>query len=335
MQISALRKNVRARLIEFAWSQWTQLGVSGEVTRRDRWAADPEALLLTSLEIARSEPRLFDELLDWLVENGRLLSVQRLRNLYLDDDDLRLGEAALAWAALNSPLLRFLPRAPKKGTYEEELLFRTSTRRPRDMDRTFRDFGFVKAVTRPSHKSRPPDPSLSIAFAFRLRQLFGSGSRAEVVRFLLTTPAQDVPAQLVADSAAFAKRNVYDSLESFVAAGVASAFSRGGERRYGVDKARWAALFGLATDDLPLHRDWPQLLGAIRVLIRFLEREDLGELSEYMLASEARLLVEQLQDRLLFAGVPMSDTRAAGADYWPVFVETVESILGVVETGRS
>ena len=99
MQISDLRRDVRARVLAFAWDQWAQMGVFGTSRRADRWAADPEALLLFTLEVARADARLFDEVLDWLALNERLVSVQRLRNLCRDDTDRTLAEAALASVA--------------------------------------------------------------------------------------------------------------------------------------------------------------------------------------------------------------------------------------------
>lgn len=98
MQISDLRVEVRTRLVDFAWDQWAQMGVSAAPRRTDRWAADPEALLLFTFEIARAAPRIFDEVLDWLALNQRLVSVQRLRNLCRDEADRSLAEASLAWA---------------------------------------------------------------------------------------------------------------------------------------------------------------------------------------------------------------------------------------------
>jgi hypothetical protein len=34
--------------------------------QREEHAADPEALLLFTFEVGRNDPRLFDEVLDWL-----------------------------------------------------------------------------------------------------------------------------------------------------------------------------------------------------------------------------------------------------------------------------
>lgn len=77
MQISALRARLNSALLEFAWDEWAQMGVL--TTREHRWAQDPEALLLLTLEVARDDPRLFDEVLDWLVRNEPLISLRRIR----------------------------------------------------------------------------------------------------------------------------------------------------------------------------------------------------------------------------------------------------------------
>ena len=66
---------------DFAWRQWAQIGVSATVEGADRWAVDPEALILFTVGIGRRDPRLFDEMLDWMAFNHELLSVRRLRNL--------------------------------------------------------------------------------------------------------------------------------------------------------------------------------------------------------------------------------------------------------------
>ena len=63
-----------------------------------------------------------------------------------------------------------------------------------------------------SGKSQWPNPHALINFAFRLRQLLSIGARAEAARFLLTTAATSVSAQVVTESAGYAKRNVHDAL---------------------------------------------------------------------------------------------------------------------------
>src|SRR5215211_5161481 len=59
-----LRDLVRREQTAFAWDEWAQLGVFAEPKRTSPWAADPEALILLSLQVGRVDPRLFDAVLD-------------------------------------------------------------------------------------------------------------------------------------------------------------------------------------------------------------------------------------------------------------------------------
>lgn len=321
MQTSDLRNEVRTRLLAFAWDQWTQMGVSGTPRRTDRWAADPEALLLFTLEVARADARLFDEVLDWLALNERLVSAQRLRNLCRDDTDRALAEAALAWVEQSrSPTPRGLRRPATKSSRAVQL-FRDVKADARRADKTFRRYGWVKPPTERSGKSQPPNLFAPINLAFRLRQILGIGARAEVARFLLTIHAPSVTAQVVSASAAYAKRNVHEALTALHSAGVIDAVTVGNEQRYGIDRKRWATLLALTDDGLPSERDWPQLFHALRVLVRWLEDEQHGKLSDYMLASEARTLADEIVPELRYAGVRVPVHGRPGAEYWQEFVE--------------
>lgn len=68
MSISKIKEELQDRLASFLWAQWAQMGILASAERSDRWAADPEALLLLTFEVAREEPRLFEEVLDWPVK---------------------------------------------------------------------------------------------------------------------------------------------------------------------------------------------------------------------------------------------------------------------------
>lgn len=325
MSTSTLRERVLEGAREFAWGQWAQLGLLAESSRRDTWAIDPEALVLFSLEVGRDEPRLFDEVLDWMLVNERLLSVQRLRNFADGEESRALVDAALAWVARYRPRQRLkTPRGDAlPSPADAESLFRAA-RGARSSDETFLAHGFARGHLEPSGKSRPPNLVTPPAFAFRIRQVLGLSARAEVIRFLLTVDAPRVTAAVVAETAGYSKRNVHEALSSLAAARVIEAVVVGNEQRYGVDKARWAQLFDL--DELPRHRDWPQLLRATLRLLRWLRDPRYDELSYYMLSSEARLLLETLERDLRDAGVampPLADDR----DHWARLEDVIERLV--------
>jgi len=325
MQISALRAQLRSALLEFAWDEWAQMGVLAAARRERRWAQDPEALLLLTLEVARDDPRLFDEVLDWLVRNEPLISVRRLRRLCDGPEDERLATAVLEWVKRQRR-----PRAPdrqlERMTGEAEALFLGADLPALRTDPVFSAVGFTRPPVKPSRKSREPDLTAPINFAFRLRQLLGVGARAEAVRYLLTADIDSASVADVAESSGYSKRNVQEALTSLHAAGAVTLAASGGEQRFAVDRSRWAHLLDLEPDELPAYRDWPTFFGALRRILRWLRRPELESLSDYLRTSQAADLLDLVRPQLSRAGVLMS-ARLGGERSWTDLEETIEYAL--------
>jgi len=300
------------------------MGVLAPSDRVDEWAADPEALLLLTLEVCREEPRLFDEVLDWLLVNERLVSLHRLRNLAVDDGDRALAGAAIEWLGQRRR------KSPSRLQVEPDLqqgavpLFpgeRTSVERP---DPAFLAHGLLKSWIEPARRSGHPDLTQPINFAFRMRSLLGVGARAEVVRVLLTVDAPAMSLQAIAAGSGFTKRNVQEAAASLRAAGTVTSWNLGNEQRFDLPRERWLQLLSL--DRPPVHRDWPQLFRALRVLLRWLRDPDTEHLSEYMRASDARRLVDEMSKDLRFAGVAVEPSGTVGDQYWPHFESWVREL---------
>lgn len=325
MEIPGLRREFNERLLAFIWDQWAQMGVLAASPRQDQWAADPEALLLLTLEVGRDDPRLFDEVLDWLLVNQRLVSLRRLRNLASDEDDRALAGAVTDWLA---QWRRKAPPEPKREvephTNARPLFpgLRFPVTRP---DPAFLAHGLLKSWTEPARRSASPDLTLPINFAFRMRSLLGVGARAEVARILLTVEVPEMTLHAIAASSGFAKRNVQEAASALRAAGVASSWNFGNEQRFEMPREPWLQLLGLKR--LPVHEDWPQLFRAYRVLLRWLRDPHNEQLSDYMRASEARVVLEQVIDDLYFAGVSVSTAGPDGEQYWSHFTSVVRQLL--------
>lgn len=339
MQISALREDVDTRLLAFAWNEWAQIGVLADASRESPWATDPEALLLFTLQVGRSDARLFDETLDWLARNLGLVSIQRFRNHYASERDEQLGEAAVGWLARQVPA-HLRPRTANRVGEPERLFYRGGV--PARPDPAFLEHGLLKPTTEPSRKSQQPDLTKPINFAFRLRRGFGVGSRAEAMRFLLTASRVSgigsrplFTTLAVSDAAGFVKRNVQDTLNSLAAVGWIEHVVRGNEHLYGIDPERWRPIVWRDDSPLPAYRDWTHALRAFRELHRWLNESGVGDLSPYMRASEARTRVGELAPLLGYAGIPATERSSAeGSDYWVVFVDWVQRILAALEAGN-
>jgi uncharacterized protein YegP (UPF0339 family) len=332
MEISTLRRRMSSALLEFAWDEWAQMGVLAAPPRPRRWAQDPEALLLLTFEAARDDPRLFDEVLDWLVRNEPLVSARRLRSLCEDPQDRRLSGAAMEWA-----MRQRRPSSPHRGgeagDEEVEPLFRSADLPVLKPDPVFRAYGLSRSAAEPTQKSSEPDLLAAINFAFRLRHLLGVGTRAEAVRYLVTADIDSATVAEVAGPSAYAKRNIQEALSSLQAAGVASVVAAGGEQRFSVDRSRWAFLLDLETKELPIYRDWPNLLGALRRILRWLMRPDLDTVSDYLRASQAADLLDEVRPRLNRAGI-LLPARQGAERTWSDLEDTVDTALAWLAPSR-
>jgi len=313
-------------VVAFLWDQWTQLGLAGVSTRRDKWAIDPEALLLLGMRTAGADPRLLGETLDWLRCNGRLVSAKRLRNLALDDESRRRVDAALAWAGMHEPALQLWARGIPGPAPRQEFI-PLADLAVREPDPAFAAFGLLWQKTEPSRKSAAAGVLRPAALAFRLRLLFGVGARAEVVRYLLTTDRPESSVAEVARAAGFGKRNVADALGALSSSGVIGRLSRGNEHRFAIDAGRWSGLLQVAAGDLPRAVDWVGLLPAVWRITAWFEEDAASGRSPYLRASAARLLMSEIGPALAAAGIAVPDGRDAhGEAYWPVFEKVVDAV---------
>jgi hypothetical protein len=330
MKAETLSAEVVAALQELAWDQWSQLGISGAMPRqREERAADPEALLLFTLEIGRSDPRLFDEVLDWLALNEPLTSVHRLRNLCANPTDRALVDAALDWAARARHRKQPTAGAQHSGPPAELQALFPDLPSPRSgLDPAFARHGFARPLLNASGKSQPPRLKAPINFAFRLRRLLGVGVRAEVIRTLLTIRAPRLSGKVITASAGFAQRNVREGLTQLHEAGVIDVASVADERFYSIEFKDWATLLRLeGAPNLPFHYDWIPAFRALTKIARWLQQPGLDELTPFLRASQARTLTEELSSDLRYAGVPVEIYAAHGAEFWDEFVEITRAAI--------
>jgi hypothetical protein len=332
MLISELRERTRQGFLEFAWRQWAQVGVSANVVGFDRWAIDPEALILFTIVVAQRDPRLFDEILDWLASNRRLLTTQRLRNLAARFPvDPRLVDAVVAWAGELGPS-QWLKNQRRQGRLpESEPVFDPEVLRfVGEPDPVFAEYGYIRPRVARSGKSREPDVRVPANFAFQLRHLFGPGSRSEVIRILLTFPDGPLDAARISNEAGFAKRNVSDTLAGLVTSRTVKARWSGNERHFIAYRDKWATLLevGPSAAYIPTFVSWVHLFPASLEVMDWLENEAETNDSEYLISSRARNLMERVTHDLEMAGLDVSPRHPAhGAAYLSTFADVVESIL--------
>src|SRR5438034_11282874 len=115
--LTGFREKYQESLLRFLWRQWSAFGVAGQTRGEDNWIGDPEGLLLFTCTVGRHDPRLFDEVMDWLHENGRFLNIHRLKRI-LRSEKFAGGSVLAAMAGMMSrgaEVLKWKQLAARQG----------------------------------------------------------------------------------------------------------------------------------------------------------------------------------------------------------------------------
>ncbi len=81
MSPKRFRAELRELLLELHWRQWCALGVAGQVEPEEHWVIDLEALVVSTLRLASTDPRLVQRAREWLALNQDWVSTARLRRI--------------------------------------------------------------------------------------------------------------------------------------------------------------------------------------------------------------------------------------------------------------
>lgn len=251
MSLTTARDALRTSLLDLLWAQWTDLGVAG--TRGSgRAIVDPEALVLATLDIGRFDPRLFDEVLDWLGHNGDLLDVTRLRRLAktATPEGQRLARVLIDFMRRSDTGARWAPLSDRwqvneaQASYSPRALFldASGTDLPvfGEMDPLFASYGFSRpplALRGMSDRPQLKSPCLARLAA---RSLVGIGVRAEVLLYLWTHDTAH--GRLIAGRTEYSQRQVSEYLAGLAEAGFAERYEVGRSVQYRLCSGiRWAA----------------------------------------------------------------------------------------------
>lgn len=322
-------------VLNLVWEQWTALGVSGYAAGDDPRIIDPEALLLATCSFGRYEPRLFDEALDCLQENGWGINAQRLSTLLRDEawtgapvlatvaGLLATGKYTLKWRRLSDHL-------PSNATPEE--LFRLKDGRPSPVvgepEPHFAGYGFQRGPLRLRGYSQAFRPLDRRNLVVQLRALCGVNVRAEVIAYLLTHEAGH-PAE-IARATYYHKRTVQDALVEMSRSGVVDIRSSGREKHYWLRTNEWRTLLQ-RPDALPQWVCWPPYFSALERIWQRIHDPKLDGLDPLGLSSALRQLMVEVRPWIERSGLDrtLSDDRQyLGEAYLQVFLSDIANLFG-------
>lgn len=333
MTPSLINFNAQTRelLLDLVWRQWSVLGVAGHGVKEPNWIVDIEALVLVTTVHGRSDPRLFDEMLDWLWSNAQWVNVQRLRNIQkqLALGDGRVLSAVADWLSQRSTLSKWKPLAKEtEASQKTEPLFRLANTRESlwqgELDPIFARHGLQRGAVEQREMSRPPNPRPAAVLSWKLRSLFGVQARCEILQWLLTHERGH--AAEIARATYYYPRTVEDTLREFVASGLVSSAPTGRAISYWVQSDQWLFLRSWAEPRLfPRWIDWPRLFHFQEKLMSATK----SDMIPLLQASELRRVFEEMLPVLEAAGLRTefkASRNDTGTDFLTVLMRDITDL---------
>lgn len=332
--LKTFKEEYQGLLLNFLWRQWSALGVAGHDRGEDQWIIDPEALLLLTCTVGRHDPRLFDEALDWLQENGRFINVMRLKRI-LRTEPFSGGRAVAAVAAFLSKgtealKWKLLAQSVTPPTVAEEF-FIAPDGQPVSVlgepEPGFQRFGFKRGPLRLREHSQPFRPAQPTNLALQLRALFGINVRCEIALYLLTHEAAH-PSQIARDAYYF-DRAVQGTLVDMSQSGVVGLRLQGRQKNYWLKSEAWAALLNRPAA-FPQWVTWPPLFSALERIWLKVNDPQLETLDPLLQSSELRQLMAEVRpaiERARYDKHLSDDREYLGEAYLPVFLADVIKLL--------
>jgi hypothetical protein len=333
-QLKTFRQSYRELLLNFLWRQWSALGVAAQSSGEDIGVIDPEALLLLTCTLGRQEPRLFDEMLDWLRENGRFINVMRLKRILQMEKFagervlaavagvLAKGTEATKWKMLAGTALPAEPLEP---------FFFTPDREPHPVlgepEPHFARCGFRRGPLRLRGYSQEFSPSRPTNLALQLRALFGINVRCEAMLYLLTHEAAH-PSEIARETYCF-ERAAQGTLVDMHRSGVVGLRLKGREKHYWVNQEHWAKLLN-RPETFPQWVTWPPVFSALERIWLTVNDTPLDSLDPLLQSSELRQLMAEVRPSIERSRFDknLSDNRDyLGEKYLPVFLADVMKLL--------
>ena len=297
-------------LLDFLWRQWTLLGVSGVSESQDHRIIDPEALLLFSLSMGRYEPRLFDEVIDWLIQNGHFINVQRLQRLQ-KKHPFACGPQLAAVAELLSQSAKYKLKwsglAKTHRQAQTEALFFDQQGRPLPVPEehnacpTFLAHGLNRGPVKLRGHSQPFDNQRTACLLLRMRALVGIHARAELLCVLASV--KEIHPSQAARLTGYYQKTIQTTLSEMAQSGVILSRTTRKIKAYQLKSGLMDAL--LRPDDTPVQWiHWPSLLHTAEFLWYGLCRLSQASLDTLLLSSELIKLMRKAAELCEHANLP-------------------------------
>lgn len=322
-------------MLQILWKQWSSVGIYSNIESENKFLIDPESLICTTCFFGRFDPRLFDEVMSWLSENGNMLNIDRLKNVLRCFDDLEtniLGAVAeyLVKKEQKRKWDRVVDYCKKKKKEKVQNLFLTKNFEPipivGESDPVFLRWGFKRDEVKLRKRLQKIDLEKPCNLLFKMRSFFGVNARADINTFLMFSEGDN---SLQISQKIFSnQRNVYKVLNDLHRSGIVDKRNIGKRSLYTIDRSHWNSFFN---KDINLsYIIWPKVFSALLYLFKrmFYQPEKFDD--TYLASSEFRDISEKFIPEIEASGMRVQSSylkRIIGEEYTAHFIDNVKKIL--------
>ncbi|MFN0117933.1 MAG: winged helix-turn-helix domain-containing protein [Elusimicrobiota bacterium] len=325
MQLKKFRNVLLDTILTFLWKEWTTLGIPGGLRTEEKWILDPESLLAFSLPLARYEPRLFDEIINWLLTNGHWLDAARLRNI------LRKREAELIrvvgatiyscaqngderkWKGLADFCWGVFKQQPKANSFSPLFMEKSGNPHPlaspKKADPYFMHFGFNRPQPKNLKNGNDVPSNSETNIRFLLRALYGVGGRSEFILYLLTHEGGRV--RDIADEVGLFWLGVQQTLKDLAASGLIHTRKKGNKIEYWLSQKKWWEFLTPSISEnqhnpKPQWVNWVSILSAVLTTWETIDQLSQKQSSDYIISSKQQDCLELISKNFMRAGLDVS-----------------------------
>jgi len=335
------REEYKQNLLDILWKQWNSIGVSGYGDKWKNSAIDPEALLLISCTIARYDPRLFDGIIEWVIEYENIINIQRLKRIQKIKKFSNINVlGAISQKVKNSVNNSKWNKSTKfigiESTEPRELFFLTDNKPlpvMGELDQTFEKYNllrnkFIKPGIVTDSLNEDNENLL-----LKLRSFFGLNARSEIILYLIINKLGS-PRE-IARECYYSHATIIKTLNEMSKSLFIVYDYEGRKKYYSFNSEKWSDL--LAPNNLRLKWiNWGDFFKFFELFWTFLFREDINSLNDEQISSVLRrILLNEMIFEINNSGLGnkiYEKLLPAGSDLIPYFIDHLNKIFELLNS---
>lgn len=336
MSVKEFKEHLLESMLNILWKQWSTVGLYSNLEQENKFLIDPESLLCVSCFFGRFDPRLFDEVISWLSENGNLLNIDRLKNVlrfFINSETNVLGAVA-----------EYLVKKEQKRKWDRVVHFCTKKKKEEKIqnlfvakdlvpvpvvgkfDPVFLRWGFRRNEVNLRKRIQKIDFEKPCNLLLKLRSFFGVNARADIYAFLLFSEGDN--SLQISQKVHFNQRNVYQVLNDLHKSGLVEKKSIGKRSLYTIDHSSWINFFRIEVQ--LSYVIWSKVFSALSYLYEKMIYQPERFEDSYLASSEFREISEKFIPEIETSGLRVQSShleKLTGESYTPQFIDYVRNIL--------